>query len=141
MKETISMEVTLRVATNPMDATLNVNDVVIDPMDITQPVVIFYPTSTNLVDEPIIEYAIISIPSTLSINLINPIVDIDKEEIIEDITLEFVTDDVPKFSNVVDCIDEEVPISSTNVIDHVISVIVPMRDITIDSLETFFFHY
>jgi hypothetical protein len=135
------MEATLRVATNPMDATQNVNDVVIDPMDITQPAVIFYPTTTKLVDEPIVEYVIIPIPSTLSINVINPIVDIDKEEIIEDITLEFVTDHVPKFSNVVGCIDEEFLISSTIVIDHVISVIVPMRDITIDSMENGCFCY
>jgi hypothetical protein len=135
MKETISMEATLRVSTNPMDATQNVNDVSINPMDITQPDFIFYPTTTKLVDEPIFEYVIIPIPSTPSINLINPIADFDKEEILEDITLEFVTDHVPKISNVVGCIDEEVLIYSTMVTDYFISFIVPMRDITIDSTE------
>jgi len=121
--------------TNPMDSTQNVNDVAIDPMYITQPTVIFYSTATKLVDEPIVEYFIIPTFSTPSINVIEPIVDIDKEKTLEDITLEFVTDHVPKFSIVVDCIDEEFIISSTIVIDHVISTTFPMRDITIDFME------
>jgi len=37
MKETIAMEATLRVTTNPTDSTQNVKDVAIDPMYITQP--------------------------------------------------------------------------------------------------------